>query len=260
MTNLSDFFLDKTASGTAVAGEIVAPKKAWVGGVELTGTIPVNDVRPVYDYNGVLIDFLAPKGTTGAYTPAKANHLVFDDAGTFNSTGTWTVNTAGYCHTVSAWALLAQINSLPAWAGTLRRYQIWGTGNSAPGTNAGARIRFNAVDGNNYCEGYIQWDGSVYRLKLYEVVATVANVRVNVALTAAIGHPINFHLTVDDMGDSIWLSMAVFESDTTTDIEAVSGTYYAASRANKSSTNTQFGILSIGDDSFRIQGYRVLDL
>jgi len=260
VTNLSDYFQDKTFSGDAVAGEIVAPKKAWVGGVELTGTIPVNDVRPVYDYNGVLVDFLAPKGTTGAYTPAKANHLVFDDAVTFSSSGTWNVNTAGYVYASTAWALIANTNSYPAWTGTLRRYQIWGISNSAPTTNAGVRIRFNSVDGNNYWEALVQWDGTVYRLKLTEVTATVSTTRVNVALTAAVGHPVNFLMTVDDMGDTVWVSLVAFESDTTTDIESVSGVYSVASRPNKSGVITQFGIVSIAGDSMSIQGYRVLDL
>lgn len=218
--------------------------------------------RPLAAHAGVLIDFPMPKHASGAYTPVKEEASVYDIATPFFTTGTWNLDGSGYAYASTAWALLLNTgagNPAPSRGSYTRKYEVWGSSTATPATGSAVRIRFNILDGNNFVEVYIYWDGTQWQFVMDELVASVSNQRWNVNCNVIVDDPIKWHMVVYDAGDSLFGYLHVNESDVVGDDDAVVANYYAATRANQTYTGVQVGVRAVAD-GVRIRGIKISDV
>jgi len=247
MTNLSDYFLDKTFSGDAVAADINTGKIAWVDGAPLTGTA---SIKPLPEQNKIKLLIQNPTGISDAnYTPGnfsgnqgaqiiRAAELV---GATWPS---WTLGTDGYCYGNGSWRAFVSCTglSVPTIG---RKYQFWGkTANATLTDGYGVRIQFNVQAGaTDYWMLQLTWDNaaSAFRFRMCEVIASVITPRGTVQwLPTSVNVPSYWHMTCFERDDYVYGSLHMWEQDALADHGAVSTEYYVASRGFKSYTQFNF--------------------
>jgi hypothetical protein len=257
---LSDqFTLVDTRSGDAAAPEILEPKKAWVDGVELTGSMP--------DYvanHGCILDVQNIVGAAdAAYNPS--NHALLEAAGVNAWSLTNDLDVNGYSHIDSAWGqYIATGASTPAKTTSIRKYEMWGKcPNNPTSGDFGVRIIFNWIDINNYWQVYFLWSSGsgVYYARLDEVTGGSSTTRVpNQFFSSAVDSPFYWHMTVYDLGDGVIFYITGFEEDDPTNEETVKGAYTVGSRPHKTATETTFGVANDPEDQWLFRGCRISDV
>jgi hypothetical protein len=262
MTNLSDYNkYYRTDNATALASNIESGKTAYVNGGLVTGTA---QAIPVDGYNGVLLDYSFPLGQTGSYTPSSSDALVLEQTGTLSYDGAWDIETEGYVDKTDASdTSIVAITGMPAKTTSARKYEMWGKILATPTDNTGVYIQINRADGSNRWFGYLAWQTGSNRWVVYIAEQTTAlgwNARGTSVYMNGADLPIDFHLIFTDRGDTVTLSASAFETDTTTDNEAVGTDYYTASRSNKTVETAYFTAMAGVSGLAKIKGCKVTDI
>jgi hypothetical protein len=246
----------------ASSADIALGKTAWVDGIEVLGSRQF----PMDTISGVHLYIENPRVPKGSYSPTTSadNCLIIAASGlTLTDSGNWVLDVNGNAYDTGANPAFADVlGGLPAYS-TARKYEVWGyVRDAVPTTGHGVYTVFNIQDSSNLWYSVFEWDGTAYKISLWELNAGSPTGRGGTAtLSTTVDQPIRFHFTVIEQGDAVVVSANGYEVDVPTDDDAVSIAYTVASRPFKSSVSKcVFRALGTSNDYFRIQGVKVTDL
>jgi len=216
---------------------------------------------PLSSYNNVIFDYTFPPGLSGTYVPKVADMLVKDSAISFGTGGTLTIDSVGGLLGDVSYRAGCIANSVPAKVTSVRKYEMWGDVTSSSTANElGAQMVINNVDGNNLFAIQLFWaTAGYYWLNGYEIASGVGNSRFGVAFGGGLAAPTKWKITAYDAGDTILAAAELYETDSTTEVEAQTGVYYVSNRPNKTQQNFYYGWRDQATQ-FKIRGFRVSDI
>jgi hypothetical protein len=245
--------LGMNTDGTAVAGDILIPKTAWVDGVEVIGSNITSDIAG----GSTLLfwDFMQlPNGAlTGDEQPQfKVDGITVD--GIVNL-----AKTAAGVSNASASNGLLRISNLPTQTGR-RRYVLTMDLDESGATNTLFDFHFNRVDGNNYWQYRLIDQAGDWVTLIYEWTAAVSTERCRNTWNSAIEHCTNIAI-IEDYGDEVCMTDITAENGTGNIVRgATSDDYYVASRPNKTGVGCYLQwLLQNGADRIRLQNIWIQD-
>lgn len=253
----------RTASGNAVAADIISGKTALVNGLKVTGTAV--DKKPLTQGNGILLYMQNPVGIgDSAYQPTSEHGavLVKQSGLTLGSNNNWVLKNNGDAHPTIAHANYVDCYNAPAYS-VRRKYEVWGKFiNDAIPNGTAIYILFNIQDSNNFwwyrMTRDTSWGG--FYSQLIQRTAGVDTVRHDAGgLTSSLDMPCQFHMSVTEQGDGIVANVYGFEIDDFS-INYKANFYTVANRPFKASTGFQVMAGPNAGDYVQVQGFRVSDL
>lgn len=213
---------------------------------------------PLREHNGVLFEYVAPLGESGAFTVTGDDCLIAPKGSTFNNTSNGVISTDGFIHFDSTFKLF-QINDnhIAAKSSSVRLYEWIVRCNASPGANLQGAMFFNRVDNSNYWLATLRYNAGQHTLEIYDVTAGSSTSRGNV--TFAPDDPTLMKVQIFDAGDTVIAQVAGFETDADTDHAASTVRYNVASRPHKAGTGCGFGSWD-GSDEYAFRSLRVIEV
>jgi hypothetical protein len=239
--------------GTAVAGDILTAKTAWVDGVEVIGSNATSDITG----GKTLLFWDLMQLPNGALSGDEKPQFMVD--GIVVSGITNLAKTASGVSNASASNGLLSISNLPTQTGR-RRYVIAYDLDESGATNTILDFQFNRVDGSNYWLYRVIDQASDWVTLLYEFTAAVQTERDRNTWNQAIEHCTHL-VVIEDYGDELQIVDTVAENGTG---NVISGTwtmnYYVSSRPHKTGVDCYFQwLLQNGADRIRLQNVWIQD-
>lgn len=230
--------------------------------------LPVS--QPDIAERGLLIDYMTQindADSTGTWEPKNdfAETLRHADGLSVDSAGFWKRNTPGFAYSDTAFTSLVRcLTGFPAPALNIRRYYLeWAQfSSSVAGTNDGLNFIINYQDSTNFNFFQVIWTGSQYSARYTERVAGVDTNRITLNMSTIIDEPVYGYLMLEEWVDSVFLTVAGFETDAgTSDYGSYRGVYNGAPRANKAATGFYVGMGNISTPNrFGVRSIRINEI